>query len=312
MQTRTALITHPNSVLHEMGAYHPESPQRIIAILDFLKEHGLIDLMLQIEATPAPSEALVKVHSDSYVDYIFSKAPSAKNAIFNIDPDTTMNRHTLKAALTASGAVLDAVDGIMNNKFDNAFCCIRPPGHHAEKATGMGFCFFNNIAVGAQHVLDKYALERVAIVDFDVHHGNGTEDIFLAEPRVLFCSTFQEYIFPGKAANSQPGHIVNVPLVAGCNSNMYRKAFSEEVLPELEKFKPEFIFISAGFDAHKDDQLAGLKLETQDYSWITEQISKIANKYAKGRMVSVLEGGYNLDALAQSVGAHVNALLRKF
>ena len=306
----TALIKHPNSELHKISEYHPERPERIAAIEDSLAADGLTDLLVHKQARPAARSELVKVHSAEYVDWIFENAPTVETEQVQIDGDTSMNFFSLPAALTASGAVMDAVDGVINGEFENAFCLVRPPGHHAERGIAMGFCFFDNVAVGAQYAMDEYDLKRVAIVDFDVHHGNGTEDIFLDEDRVLFCSTFEEYIFPGKYAPNQPGHIINVPLASGCDGEQYRRIFSEKILPELEAFKPEFIFISAGFDAHKNDPLASLKLESEDFAWITETIMQIADAHSMSRIVSTLEGGYDLDGLAQSASSHIKTLMR--
>ncbi len=308
--SKTALVHHPNSVMHKISEYHPERPERITAVEDSLAANGLTDLLVHQQARQAARSELVQVHKPEYVDWIFEHAPTAESETIQIDGDTAMNVYSLPSALTASGAVLDAVDNVINQDVENAFCLVRPPGHHAERAIAMGFCFFDNVAVGAQYVMDKYDIERVAIVDFDVHHGNGTEDIFLNEKRVLFCSTFQEYIFPGKYAPSQPGHLVNVPLPSGTDSGLYRQVFSEKVLPELDAFKPEFIFFSAGFDAHKNDPLASLNLEAEDFGWITEQVMEIADAHAQSRVVSTLEGGYDLDGLAQSATQHVKSLMR--
>ena len=306
----TALFTHPNSVMHKISEYHPERPERIGAIQASLAANGLTDLLVDKQARQAARSELVRVHEPGYVDWIFENAPTAEGERIQIDGDTAMNVYSLPAALTASGAVLDAVDGVINAEFENAFCLVRPPGHHAERAIAMGFCFFDNVAVGAQYVMDKYEIERVAIVDFDVHHGNGTEDIFLNDKRVLFCSTFQQYIFPGKYAPSQPGHIVNVPLPSGTDSEHYRRVFSETVMPELDAFKPEFVFFSAGFDAHKNDPLASLNLEAEDFGWITGQVMQLADIHSQSRVVSTLEGGYDLDGLAQSASMHIKSLMR--
>ncbi len=307
---KTALIRHPHSVQHKISEYHPERPERIAAIEDSFAKNGLTDLLVHQKARPAARSELVKVHESNYVDWIFENAPTAEDEQIQIDGDTAMNFYSLPAALTAAGAVMDVVDGVMKEEFENAFCLVRPPGHHAERNIAMGFCFFDNVAVGAQYLMDEYGIERVAIVDFDVHHGNGTEDIFLNEKRVLFCSTFQQYIFPGKYAPSQTGHIVNVPLPAGTDSELYRRVFSETVLPELDAFKPEFIFFSAGFDAHKNDPLASLNLEAEDFGWITKQVMQIADMYSNSRIVSTLEGGYDLVGLAQSATHHVKNLMK--
>lgn len=308
MKTTTAIVSHPNSVLHKMGDYHPERPQRIAAIEAALAESGAGELVLNRQSRQAARSELITVHNRDYVDWIFDNAPTGDGEVVYIDGDTSMNQYSLMAALTASGAAMDAVDGVVNKDFDNAFCMVRPPGHHAERSVAMGFCFFDNVAVAARYAMDKHGFERVAIVDFDVHHGNGTEDIFLDDRRVLFCSTFQEYIFPGRYAPSQPGHIVNVPLPGGTDGELYRRVFSEKVLPELESFRPDFMFVSAGFDAHRNDPLAGLNLEAEDFGWITRQIMEIADTHCDGRIVSTLEGGYDLEGLAQSALAHVNAL----
>lgn len=308
--TNTAIFKHPNSVLHKISEHHPERPERIAAIEDDLAANGLSDLLVSTQARPAARSELVKVHQPDYVDWIFANAPTIESEQVQIDGDTAMNFYSLPAALTAAGAVMDAVDAVMKSEIENAFCLVRPPGHHAERGVAMGFCFFDNVAVGAQYAMDEFDFERVAIIDFDVHHGNGTEDIFLREERVLFCSTFQEYIFPGKYVPSVPGHIVNVPLAAGTDSEHYRRVFSETVLPELDAFKPEFVFFSAGFDAHKNDPLANLNLDAEDFGWITKQVMEIADTHAQGRVVSTLEGGYDLDGLAQSATSHIKTLMR--
>ena len=310
MKSTTAIIRHPNSVLHKISEYHPERPERVGAIEDALAASGLNDFYIDKQARQAARSELIKVHLEDYVDWIFDNAPTGDGERVQIDGDTAMNQYSLIAALTASGAALDAVEGVVQKDFNNAFCLVRPPGHHAERGLAMGFCFFDNVAVAAQYAMDEYGYERVAIVDFDVHHGNGTEDIFLSEKRVLFCSTFQEYIFPGRYAPSQPGHIINVPLPGGTDGELYRRVFSEKVLPELDAFKPDFVFISAGFDAHKNDPLAGLNLEAEDFGWITRQIMEVADNHCDGRIVSTLEGGYDLEGLSQSAVAHVKALMR--
>ena len=310
MTTKTALISHPNSMMHKISDYHPERPERIAAIESSLDANEMTPLLIAKQARPAARSELIKVHQSHYVDWLFEHAPTGETEHVQIDGDTAMNVYSLPAALSASGAVMDGVDGVVKGEFDNAFCLIRPPGHHAERAIAMGFCFFDNVAVGAQYAMDEYDIERIAIVDFDVHHGNGTEDIFMDESRILFCSTFQEYIFPGKYAPSQPGHIVNVPLPGGCDGELYQQKFNQHVLPELDAFKPEFVFISAGFDAHKNDPLAGLNLEAEDFGWITQQIMQIADIHAQGRVVSTLEGGYDLDGLAQSALSHVKTLMQ--
>jgi acetoin utilization deacetylase AcuC-like enzyme len=250
---------------------------------------------------------LLRVHSAAYVDALEKLAPSSGLAW--IDPDTAMNPHTWRAALRAAGAAVMGVDLVMAGTVEAAFCSVRPPGHHAERATAMGFCFFNNVAVGAAHALEQHGLSRVAIVDFDVHHGNGTEDMFRAEPRVLMVSTFQHPFYPGSGVEGRSATMVNVPLTAGAGSKEFRAVVEGEWLPALERFGPEMIFFSAGFDAHRDDGMAMLRLTEPDYAWVTQRVREVAKKHAKGRMVSCLEGGYELGALGRSVAEHISNLV---
>jgi len=302
-----SIISHPDCALHEMGVHHPESPARLSAISDQLLASGL-DFVLQHHDAPLASrEQLCRVHDSEYVDHIFRSAPTQGHIW--LDPDTMMNPHSLSAALHAAGAVVLGVDLVMSKKTTAAFCNIRPPGHHAEHNKAMGFCIFNNIAVGAAHALQVHKLKRVAIVDFDVHHGNGTEDIFRKVPEVLLCSTFQHPFYPHSGNQLDSAHIVNVPLPSGTAGPAFRAAIEMHWLPRLETFKPELILISAGFDAHIEEDMANLSLVEQDFAWVTHEIKKIADKYAKGRIVSALEGGYALSALGRSVAAHLNALL---
>ncbi|MCG6939120.1 MAG: histone deacetylase family protein [Gammaproteobacteria bacterium] len=301
------IISHPDCALHEMGIHHPESPARLSAIQDRLVASGL-DLVLQHhEAPQATRKQLCRVHDAAYVEQIFLEAPAEGRSW--LDPDTSMNPHSLSAALHAAGAAVLAVDLVMSTENSAAFCNIRPPGHHAEHNRAMGFCIFNNIAVGAAHALKKHKLQRIAIIDFDVHHGNGTEDIFQNSPEVLFCSSFQHPFYPDTDYSSSSDHIIDVPLAAGSDGRVFRDAVKAQWLPKLDAFQPQMILVSAGFDAHVEDDMAGLRLLDQDYAWITTKIKKIANKHAKGRIVSVLEGGYALDALGRSAVAHINALL---
>jgi acetoin utilization deacetylase AcuC-like enzyme len=289
-----------------MGEHHPESPHRMGAITDRLIASGLLSHLEQHEAPLATREQLRRVHSAAYVDHIFSVAP--KEGRLHLDPDTVMNPGSLPAALRAAGAVVFATDLVLGGKVRNAFCRIRPPGHHALSDRAMGFCIFNNIAVGAAHAIHGHSLKRVAILDFDVHHGNGTEEIFTANPQVMLCSTFQHPFYPYQGADSGNDHIINVPLAAGTDGTGFRKAVTERWLPAVNRFKPEMIFISAGFDAHRDDPLAHLKLVEADYRWVTQQIMLLAEQHAKGRIVSALEGGYDLDALGRSVTEHIRVL----
>ena len=302
-----SIITHPDCALHEMGVHHPECPARLHAIHDQLLSSGLDMVLLHHDAPMATRKQLCRVHDAEYVETIFKKAPEEGQAW--LDPDTSMNTHTLSAALRAAGAAVLGVDLVMSGKTSATFCNVRPPGHHAEHNKAMGFCFFNNIAVGAAHALQVHKLQRVAIVDFDVHHGNGTEDIFRETPEVLFCSTFQHPFYPDTGTGDTPEHIVNVPLPAGTDGQAFRTAVESHWLPKLESFQPELILISAGFDAHIEDDMANMCLVDQDFFWVTQKIKMIADKYAKGRIVSTLEGGYALPALGRSVAAHLNAML---
>ena len=303
---QTAYISHPLCLKHDMGAHHPESPARIHAVEDQLIASGLLHYLQHHDAPAATREQLMRVHDPDYIDSIESSVPS--QGFIHLDGDTAMNPFSYQAALRAAGAVVLGVDLVMGNKVENAFCNIRPPGHHAERSRAMGFCIFNNIAVGAAHALTHHGLQRVAIADFDVHHGNGTEEIFYGEPRVMLCSTFQHPFYPYAGADSSNDHIINVPLAAGTGGDEFRTAVTQHWLPALERFQPEFLLISAGFDAHRDDDMAALKLTEADYAWVTEQLKHIAGKYSHGRIVSALEGGYELHALGRSALAHIKVL----
>ena len=298
-----ALISHNDCHLHNMGDFHPESPARLDAISDQIIASGVDHL----DAPLATREQLERVHDSVYVQHIFDIAPTDRSVA--LDPDTVMNPYTLKAALRAAGAVVYAVDLVMKGKIKTAFCSVRPPGHHAEHNKAMGFCIFNNIAVGVAHALAEYGLKRIAIVDFDVHHGNGTEDIFKNEPRVLFCSSFQHPFYPFSELATSSSHVLHLPMAAKSGSQEFKKQMTEICLPALEKFKPELIFVSAGFDAHINDDMANIGLVDGDYLWITQQIMKVAKKTAKGRVISTLEGGYELHALGRSVVNHIKALM---
>lgn len=301
-----ALISHPDCLLHEMGPDHPESPARLHAIQDQLIASGLDMVLYHREAPPVSREQLERVHDADYVQSIFDRAP--QQGLVALDGDTAMNPHTLSAALHAAGAVVLGVDLVMRGEMNAAFCNIRPPGHHAGRHRAMGFCFFNNIAVGAAHALAAHGVKRLAIVDFDVHHGNGTEDIFRDEPRVLLCSTFQHPFYPHSGADTDSEHIINVPLPAGTAGPTFRKAIEEKWLPTLDAFAPQLLMVSAGFDGHYEDDMAQFGLNEADYSWVSRQIKEVADRHAEGRIVSVLEGGYALHALGRSVVAHLKAL----
>ncbi len=302
-----AFITHPDCHLHDMGLGHPEQPARLSAISNRLIASGL-DMLLQHHPAPrATREQLLAVHDTDHVDRIFEASPS--EGIAWIDPDTAMNSHSLEAALRAAGAAVKGVDLVMGGRSRQAFCAVRPPGHHAERGRAMGFCLFNNIAVGAYHALNHHGLERIAIVDFDVHHGNGTEDIVSGDDRVLFCSTFQHPFYPHTGTGPAAANIHNTPLAAGSDGTVFREAIQAHWLPVLQDFAPELILVSAGFDAHQADNMASLRLVDTDYAWVTRRLCEQADRSASGRIVSTLEGGYELHALARSVEAHIKAFL---
>lgn len=303
---QTAYISHPDCLKHDMGMYHPESPQRLVAIENQLKAIGLLSQLQRYDAPLASIEQLARVHTPDYIESIRHAAPDA--GLVALDADTAMNPFTLNAALRAAGAVVLATELVLTDKVNNAFCAIRPPGHHAESDRAMGFCLFNNVAVGVAHAIHQYHLQHVVIMDFDVHHGNGSEEIFRDNPHVMLCSTFQHPFYPYCGADSGSQRMINVPLQRGSDGVAFRKAVIDYWLPALEAFKPEMIFVSAGFDAHRDDGMAQLQLCDDDYVWITRQIKAIADKHARGRIVSVLEGGYELKALGRCVAAHISVL----
>lgn len=304
--TTTAFISHPDTLLHVMDGHHPESPARITAIKDRLARDKLLERLQLHEAPLATDAQLTRVHSPAYVKRIRELAPPA--GIVRLDADTAMGPMTLSAILHAAGALVLATDLVIGGKADNAFCCIRPPGHHAGIANAAGFCIFNNVAVGAAHAMAKHGIERVAIIDFDVHHGDGTENIFKDNPRVMLCSTFQHPFYPYRGADTRTERMVNVPLPAMTDGTAFRKAVESEFVPALEKFKPQLVYVSAGFDAHALDPLAELRLVRADYVWLTEFIKDIAARHAKGRIISALEGGYDLPSLADSAAAHIKTL----
>jgi acetoin utilization deacetylase AcuC-like enzyme len=304
---RTAYITHPDCLRHDLGAGHPESPARLATIATELRATGLDHALVHLEAPLASHADLLRVHSRAHVAAIEASAPTS--GCIELDPDTGMSPGSLTAALRAAGAGILGVDRVMQGASDNAFCAVRPPGHHATRERAMGFCLFNNIAVAAAHAFATHGLERIAIVDFDVHHGNGSEDIFADDPRLLLCSTFQHPLYPYCGADTTSDHLINVPLPADTDGAAYRAAFGARVLPALECFRPELILVSAGFDAHRDDPLAGLTLVEDDYAWITAQLLGVAHAHCEGRLVAFLEGGYDLHALGRSVAAMLRGLV---
>jgi acetoin utilization deacetylase AcuC-like enzyme len=305
-----AYLTHPLSLKHEMGPHHPECPDRVRVIDDYLRMSGLLDFAREETAPPATQTAVLRAHSAEMLESIQAMSPVSGYAM--IDGDTTMNTYTLQAALHAAGAAVKAVDMVCSGEVQRAFCNIRPPGHHAERDRAMGFCFLNNAAIAVLHALEHHHLQRVALIDFDVHHGNGSEEILREEcdaGRVLMASTFQYPLYPGSGVHPLSKSSVNVPLAAYSKGDVLRTVVTEKWLPALDKFAPELIVISAGFDAHREDELATLGWVEADYRWVTQQLVAVADKHARGRIVSTLEGGYALNALARSVGEHVKVLI---
>jgi len=302
----TAYISHPTSKRHEMGAGHPECPARLDAIEQGLRETDLWGALEHVEAPTAHRQAIARGHASDYIDGLYARSPTAGQVA--LDPDTSINAYSLTAAEHATGGVIRAVDGVLTGELDNAFCAVRPPGHHAERNRAMGFCLFGNVALAALHALESHDLERVAIVDFDVHHGNGTEDIVTGDRRILFCSTYQYPLFPFPSNAGNPRHIVKSPLDPGTGGTGFREAVERDWLPALDAFRPQLILVSAGFDAHAADPLAQLELYEEDYAWVTERVMEAAAKHARGRIVSSLEGGYDLAALAGSVAVHILGL----
>jgi len=303
---RTAFVTHADCLRHDMGAYHPERPARLTAIDDQLIAAGIAQYLERYEAPLATDEQLARVHPPEYVRAIRDVAPD--DGTVHLDPDTAMNPHSLDAALRAAGAAVLATDLVMQKKANSAFCAVRPPGHHACRARAMGFCIFNNVAVAARHAVEAHGLDRVAIIDFDVHHGNGTEDIFENDEHVLMASIFQHPFYPYSGTDNPAPNMYNVPLAAGSGSRELRKAVTDVWMPALEQFAPQLVLFSAGFDAHAEDDMAMLRFTDADYGWVTQAVAQIAQRHAGGRMVSMLEGGYALSALGRSAVQHIRVL----
>ena len=300
-----AYISHPDCQLHDTGPHHPERPARLSAINDRLIATGLDMALHHYNAPLVSRELLEEVHDPAYVERLYEMSP--EEGLVWVEGDTAMGKHTLAAALRAAGAAVLGVDLLMSGEASKVFCGVRPPGHHAERARAMGFCFFNNVAIGAHHALTNHGLERVAIIDFDVHHGNGTEDIYAGDDRVLLCSTFQHPFYPHTGADCKAANVVNVPLPAGADGAAFRQAVEHYCLPRLADFAPQMILVSAGFDAHQADYMAQLNLVDSDYTWVTRRLCEQADVSAGGRILSSLEGGYELHALARSVEAHIKA-----
>lgn len=304
---KTAYITHPSSQRHEMGEHHPECPDRVAAIADRLLMRGVLDLMDQFEAPRATLEQVGRAHDTRYLLELQALSPAA--GYVQVDPDTSMNPHTFDAALHAAGASVLATELVLRKGYRRVFCNVRPPGHHAGRAAASGFCFFNNAAVGMRHALDVLGLERVALVDFDVHHGNGSEEIFAGDDRVLMVSTFQTRLYPYSGEEPSASNLCNVPLKPYSDGEALRAAVNDKWIPALQAFSPQMIFVSAGFDAHREDDMSHLMWRDEDYAWVTREIAAFADSWCEGRIVSTLEGGYHLGALARCAELHVRALI---
>ncbi len=310
---RTGFVYHPDYLKHEMGPGHPESPERLRAIVACLEGSGLLGRLVRIEPTPAADEWITLVHAPSYVQSLKDREPDIGYAA--LDPDTALSPGSLPAAYLAAGGALAAADAIMAGHVDHAFCAVRPPGHHAERNRAMGFCLFNNVAIAARYLQRRHGIARILIVDWDVHHGNGTQHVFEEDGSVLFFSTHQYPHYPGTGRETDRGYgrgeglIINVPLPPGQGDEAYRDLFHRLLVPAADRFRPEFVLISAGFDAHQDDPLAGMRLTEQGYGELTGIVAGIARRHCRGRLLSCLEGGYNLRALSASVEQHLLALL---
>lgn len=303
----TAYISHPECHKHDTGEGHPENHRRLSAIEDQFISTGLADVLRYFDAPEVTDDQLLRVHTQGHLASIESMIPDGGYA--RLDPDTVISPNSLIAARRAAGAVIAAVDLVMSGEMDSAFCGVRPPGHHAERNRAMGFCLYNNIAVGAAHALQEYDLKKIAILDFDVHHGNGTEDIFQDDQRVLFCSTFQHPFFPFTPLLENAPHRISVPLDASAKSAEFQAAVTDYWLPALDEFQPEIVFVSAGFDAHVADDMSSVSLTDADFRWVTEKIVEVAGNTASGRIVSVLEGGYELNSLSRCVDTHIRVLM---
>lgn len=303
----TSYITHPQCDLHHMGPEHPESPKRLETIRAHMSLAGVLQQTMQSESTPASDEQLARVHPLRHIHALDKCIP--EHGLTNLDNETFLNPHSIEAARLASGAVVRGVNQVFRHQADNVFCAVRPPGHHAEATEAMGFCFYNNVAVGAAHAKAHHGVRRIAILDFDVHQCNGTIDIFANDPEVLVCTSYQYPFYPWRHLHSDAENVICTPLDAGCDSRTFRQAIERDWLPALQAHRPELILVSAGFDAHREDPMGDLCLEDEDYHWVTTLAMDVARSYANHRLVSVLEGGYDLKALGRSATAHVQALL---
>ena len=300
------IYTHPEYLNHQVMDGHPERPERLSHLMKHLSQIGLTQDFEIAQPQPIPTSRILAAHSQSHVDFLRESSP--REGVVPLDPDTWMSPASFSAAELAAGAVFSGMDTVLNGSQQRVFCAVRPPGHHAERDSAMGFCLLNSVAIAAIAALDHAEVERVAILDFDVHHGNGTVDVCRDHPQILVCSSFQSPCYPNRLDDLVQSNIVNTPLVAGSDGKVFRAALENDWLPALEAHQPDIVFLSAGFDAHVDDPLADLRLVEDDYRWVTQFIVSIANQYAQGRVVSTLEGGYDLDALARSVTAHLEAL----
>ncbi len=311
---QTGFVYHPAYLQHDMGAGHPEAPERLRAILARLESDGLVDRLVRLEPAPADDRWITEIHTASYLADLHARSPASGHVA--LDPDTALSARTLQAAYLAVGGALVAADAIMAGRADNAFCAVRPPGHHAERERAMGFCFLNTVAIVTRYLQRRHGLERVLIVDWDVHHGNGTQQAFYDDPSVLFFSTHQFPYYPGSGRATEQGegagagYTINVPLPAGQDDGAYRSIFQRVLIPAADAFKPDFLVISAGFDAHRDDPLAGMGLTEDGYADLTGLLTDVAARHCRGRLLSCLEGGYHLEALAGSVQRHVLALMK--
>lgn len=300
------IYTHPEYLNHQVMDGHPERPERLSHLMKHLSQIGLTQDFEVVQPQPVPTSRILAAHSQSHVDFLRGTSP--EEGIVPLDPDTWMSPASFSAAELAAGAVFSGMDTVLNGAQQRVFCAVRPPGHHAERDSAMGFCLLNSVAIAAIAALDHAEVERVAILDFDVHHGNGTVDVCRDHPQILVCSSFQSPYYPNRLDDLVQPNIVNTPLVAGSDGKVFRAALERDWLPALEAHQPDIVFVSAGFDAHVNDPLADLRLVEDDYRWVTQFIVSMAIQYAQGRVVSTLEGGYDLDALARSVTAHLGAL----
>jgi len=304
---KAAYITHPSFMRHEMGEHHPECPERLAVIADRLLARGVLDCMDEFEAPQATFEQIDRAHEMRH--YYELKAAAPDEGYVNVDPDTAMNPHTWTAALHAAGAAVLGAELVASGRYQRAFCAVRPPGHHALSGQAMGFCFFNNVAIGVMHALEELGMQRVALIDFDVHHGNGSEDILAGDERVLMVSTFQQQLYPFNGEQALGPNMCNVGLPPYSDGALLRAAVTERWLPALRAFAPQMLFVSAGFDAHREDDMSHLGWRDEDYAWVSREIARFADEACEGRIVSTLEGGYHLPALARCVELHLRALL---